>query len=219
MPTPTLIIGNKNYSSWSLRPWLLLRHFDIDFDERRVPLFTDTTDATLEPYFSDFKVPILLDGERLAWDTLAICEYLSETRLDGAGWPTDVGARAFARSVSAEMHSSFVHLRDALPMNCRKRFSGIALSDDALREIERVKVIWRRCRNEFGATGNWLFGEFSIADAMYAPVALRFDGYAIPLEGIEKAYVDRMLAHPAIVEWMAAGSAETEIIEMDEIQV
>ena len=217
MPSPTLIIGNKNYSSWSLRPWLLLRHFDIDFEERRVALFTDTSDDTLEPYFSDFKVPILIDGERIVWDTLAILEYLSETRLDGAGWPTDVDARAFARSVSAEMHSSFAHLRDALPMNCRKRFSGIALSDDALREIERVKAIWRRCRNEFGATGDWLFGGFSIADAMYAPVALRFDGYAIPLAGVEKAYVDRMLAHPAIAEWMAAGSAETEIIEMDEI--
>lgn len=217
MPSPTLIIGNKNYSSWSLRPWLLLRHFDIDFEERRVALFTDTSDDTLEPYFSDFKVPILIDGERIVWDTLAILEYLSETRLDGAGWPTDVDARAFARSVSAEMHSSFAHLRDALPMNCRKRFSGIALSDEALREIERVKAIWRRCRNDFGATGDWLFGGFSIADAMYAPVALRFDGYAIPLEGVEKAYVDRMLAHPAIAEWMAAGSAETEIIEMDEI--
>lgn len=214
----TLIIGNKNYSSWSLRPWLFMKHFQLAFEEKRVALFTGTTDQELAPWFSDGKVPVLLDEGFVVWDSLSILEYLSGQHLDSRGWPEDIGARAFARSVSAEMHSSFSNLRNELPMNCRKRFRDIRLSAGAARDIERVKSIWRRCRTGFGAGGDWLFGNFSIADAMYAPVALRFFGYGIPLDGIEASYVQTVLDDPHIVDWMEAGKAETEIIERDEIE-
>jgi glutathione S-transferase len=213
-----LIIGNKNYSSWSLRPWIFMHHFDLDFQEKRIPLFTDTTDVALSPYFSDLKVPVLQDGDLTVWDSLAILEYLSENHLHGKGWPADAKARAIARSISAEMHSSFPNLRNELPMNCRKQFSGRPLSAQAQREITRVMQIWQRCRTEYGSHGDWLFGNFSIADAMYAPVTLRFAGYAIPLDETAQAYVQTMLAHPAIIGWIEAGKQETEIIEMDEVE-
>lgn len=213
----TLIIGNKNYSSWSLRPWLFMHHFGLDFTEQRVALFTASTDRELAPWFSDSKVPVLADGDRVVWDSLAILEYLSEQYLDGRGWPAGAGARAVARAVSAEMHSSFTSLRSELPMNCRRRFCDAPRSAAAERDIERVKAIWRRCRRDFGTGGDWLFGAFSIADAMYAPVALRFFGYTVPLEGIEADYVRTVLAHPSVAAWRAAGAAEPEIIAMDEI--
>ncbi len=219
MPELELIIGNKNYSSWSLRPWIFMRYFGMEFRERRVPLFTDTTDRELAPYFSDYKVPVLLDGDLIIWDSLSILEYLSEAYLDSGGWPSDPRARAFARSVSAEMHSSFVNVRNELPMNCRRTFHGVALSTEAEKEVERIRQIWQTCRATFGAGDDWLFGSFSIADAMYAPVALRFAGYSIPLTGPEEVYVRTVLEHPAIGEWMAAGRQETEIIEMDEIKI
>ncbi|KPJ91422.1 MAG: hypothetical protein AMJ53_11680, partial [Gammaproteobacteria bacterium SG8_11] len=180
--------------------------------------FTDTTDQELAPYFSDFKVPVLLDGDLIVWDSLAILEYLSEHYLDFRGWPQDVTARALARSVSAEMHSSFVNVRSELPMNCRKKFSDIKLSPQANREIGRIKDLWRKCRMEYGTEGEWLFGQFSIADAMFAPVALRFAGYSIPLSGIEESYVNSVLSHPSVIEWIEAGKEEKEIIEMDEIE-
>ena len=213
-----LIIGNKNYSSWSLRPWLFMRHFDIGFQEKRIPLFTETTDEALSPYFSDCKVPVLLDGDLIVWDSLAILEYLSENHLNGKGWPTDANARALARSISAEMHSSFPNLRNELPMNCRKQFSERKLSQAARHEVARIMKIWQRCRTEYGVTGDWLFGDFSVADAMYAPVTLRFAGYNIPLDDIAQRYVGTMLAHPAIIEWIEASRAEAEVIAMDEVE-
>jgi glutathione S-transferase len=213
----TLIIGNKNYSSWSLRPWIFMKHFNIEFAEKRIPLFTETTDQELAPYFSDYKVPVLLDDDFVVWDSLSILEYLSENYLDSKGWPEDVKARALARSVSAEMHSSFSNVRNELPMNCRKIFHDIRLSPEATREVGRIKDLWRKCRKEYGTNGEWLFGQYSIADAMYAPIALRFAGYSIPLSGIEEAYVKTVLAHPSIIEWIQDGKAEREIIEMDEI--
>lgn len=214
----TLIIGNKNYSSWSLRPWIFMRHFGLEFHEKRVSLFVETTVSELSPYFSDYKVPVLQDGDLTVWDSLAILEYLSERHLDGRGWPGEVTARAVARSVSAEMHSSFPNLRGELPMNCRKQFSGIALSAKAQREVDRVMQVWRKCRTEYGVDGDWLFGEFSAADAMYAPVALRFAGYDIALDDVGSAYVQTVLKHPAIKEWIDAGKQETEVIAMDEIE-
>ena len=213
----TLIIGNKNYSSWSLRPWILLRHHQIDFEEKRVPLFVDTTEEALAEYDSDYKVPVLKDGELVVWDSLSILEYVSETYLDNKGWPGDRKARSVARSISAEMHSSFVNVRNELPMNCRKRFENIQLSPGATHEIERIKGLWRRCRSEYGNDGEWLFGDYSIADAMFAPMVLRFDGYGIPLAGVESDYVTSVLNHPGIAEWVEAGKLETEIIEADEI--
>ncbi|MES9990795.1 MAG: glutathione S-transferase family protein [Candidatus Thiodiazotropha sp.] len=215
----TLIIGNKNYSSWSLRPWLFLRHHNIEFSEKRVPLFEETTERELAQYDSDFKVPVLKDGDLIVWDSLSILEYLSETCLAGSGWPEKPGARSIARSVSAEMHSSYINLRNELPMNCRRRFDSITLSKDAQREVERVKALWRRCRREFGGEGEWLFGDFSIADAMFAPVAVRFSGYNIELGDIEAAYTQSVLKHPGMIDWIEAGKQETEIIESEEINI
>ena len=217
MPELTLVIGNKNYSSWSLRPWIFMTHHGMAFDEKRILLSTDTTAKELARYNSGLKVPILLDGNREIWDTLAILEYLSEQYLDNNGWPADTTARAVARSVSAEMHSSFQNVRNELPMNCRKTFSDIELSEAARQEIDRISSLWRMCRDRYASDGDWLFGEFSIADAMYAPVALRFTGYRISLEPSAQTYVDTVLAHPGIAEWIEAGRQETEIIAEDEI--
>lgn len=214
----TLIIGNKNYSSWSLRPWIFLRHHKINFNEKRVPLFVDTTKAELAEYDSDFKVPVLKDNDHIIWDSLSILEYISETYLENHGWPKSHKARAYARSISAEMHSSFFNVRNEMPMNCRKQFNNIKFSQAAINEVERIKHLWRECKNHYGKNGEWLFGDFSIADAMFAPVALRFSGYSIPLEGIEAKYVSSILQHPAIIEWINAGKQEREVIEEDEIQ-
>ena len=214
----TLIIGNKNYSSWSLRPWIFMRKFQIAFDEKRIALFTDTTKDELSPYFSNYKVPVLLDGDFTVWDSLSIMEYLSENYLDGQGWPRDAKARALARSMSAEMHSSFFSLREGLPMNCRKKFPNFALSPAVQRDIDRIKAIWQKCRADYGSGGGWLFGSYSIADAMYAPVVLRFEGYDVPLDQMEKAYVGKVLSDPNMIDWINAGKEEKEIIEMDEIE-
>jgi len=215
----TLIIGNKNYSSWSLRPWVFMQQNNIDFDEIRVTLSVETTAEQLAEYGSGLKVPVLKDGDFLVWDSLSILEYVSEKYLDSKGWPAGQAARATARSVSCEMHSSFFNIRNALPMNCRKTFHNISLNAQTEREIERVKLLWRQCRTGFGQNGEWLFGNYSIADAMYAPIALRFHGYGIALEGIEKAYVQSVLRQPCIKNWIAAGVLEEEIIAEDEIDI
>ena len=214
----TLIIGNKNYSSWSLRPWVFMRHHQIAFEEKRIALFTETTADELSEYGSDCKVPILKDGDLIVWDSLSILEYISGKYLNSRGWPRDSDSRAVARSVSAEMHSSFANVRNELPMNCRKKFKNIRLSPNAEREVDRIRALWRKCRTEFGQEGEWLFGQYSIADAMFAPVALRFEGYDIPLEGMEEAYVKSVLKQPCIIEWIEAGKLEKEIIEADEIE-
>jgi glutathione S-transferase len=212
VPDLTLIIGNKNYSSWSLRPWLFMKHARIEFKEKRIALYTTTTHDELEPYYSNYKVPVLKDGDFIVWDSLAILEYLSEQYPDYKGWPADAKARAIARSISAEMHSSFVHLRTEMSMNCRKKYSNIKLSAGAQQDIERIKELWRVCRTHYGNGGEWLFGEFSIADAMYAPVALRFAGHSIPLTGAEASYVQSVLGHPNIIEWMEDARREKEIL-------
>ena len=213
----TLIIGNKNYSSWSLRPWLFMKHYQLSFAEKRIALFTATSKAELADYNSNYKVPVLQDGDFLVWDSLAIMEYVSERYLDNIGWPLDIRARARARSVSAEMHSSFVPLRSELSMNCRKSYKGIQLSAAAEQDIERIQSLWQSCRAEFGAGGEWLFGEYSIADAMFAPVVVRFAGYNISLDGVVKDYVQTVLEQPCMMEWIAAGQAETEVIAENEI--
>jgi glutathione S-transferase len=218
MSKPTLVIGNKNYSSWSLRPWFFMKQSQIEFEEKRIALYTDTSDRETTAYFSDYKVPVLIDGRLVVWDSLAILEYLSETYLESAGWPNDTEARAIARSVSAEMHSSFISIRKELPMNCRRTFTGFASSANAQKDIQRIKDIWHKCRTEYGARGDWLFGDFSIADAMFAPVVLRFVTYGVELDDLEKAYVDTTLTNPHIIQWMEDGRQEKEIIEASEIK-
>lgn len=218
MSKPLLVIGNKNYSSWSLRPWIFMKHHKLDFEEKRVALFTETMNDELSEYDSDFKVPVLKDAEFVVWDSISILEYISEKYLENRGWPADIKARATARSVSSEMHSSYPNMRNELPMNCRKRLDHIDLSAATAREIDRIKSLWRKCRREYGNRGEWLFGEFSIADAMFAPVALRFYGYGIPLADVEKRYVASVLNHPGMIEWIEAGKLEKEVIAANEIE-
>ena len=154
-----LVIGNKNYSSWSLRPWIFLKHHQIEFEEKRVALFTETTVGELSEYNSDLKVPVLKDDVLVVWDSLSILEYISEVYLNNGGWPADVAVRSVARSISSEMHSGFFNVRKELPMNCRKKFKNIELSQSAKREVNRIKELWRKCRSEYGDNGEWLFGD------------------------------------------------------------
>ena len=214
----TLVIGNKNYSSWSLRPWIYMKNKGIKFTENRIALYMENTMKLLKPYFSGYKVPVLIDDSLVIWDSLAILEYLAEKYPDYNGWPNNSNARATARSVSAEMHSSFSALRNELPMNCRKKFRDFTLSSKVLNDIERIKDVWGYCKKTYGQKGPWLFGEFCIADAMFAPVIIRFEGYGVPLEGVEKDYVQSVINNPFLIEWIDAGKQEKEIIEIGEVK-
>jgi glutathione S-transferase len=205
---PTLIIGSKNYSSWSLRPWLLLRQFGVNFNEIKLPLDTPEFYARIPDYSPSGRVPALQHGDVHVWDSLAIAEYINETFLGGRAWPADAKARAFARSISAEMHSGFSALRNEMPMNCRKRVDDHPSSEACKGDIARVKSIWREARQRFGNGGDFLFGTFCIADAMYAPIMFRFLSYGVPLEGVERAYADTLRALPAIADWLADTAAE-----------
>ena len=205
---PLLIIGNKNYSSWSLRPWLLLRHFGVAFRELKLPLDTPEFEARIADYAPNRRVPALHDGAVRLWDSLAICEYANERWLGGRGWPADLPIRALARSISAEMHSGFTALRNELPFNCRKRAHRRQVSADAAADVERVLAIWREKRRHHGGAGRFLFGDFGIADAMYAPVVLRFVSHGVALDGEAQRYVDAITALRALHEWLA--DAETE---------
>ena len=214
----TLVIGNKTYSSWSLRPWLLLKHAGVDFNELRIPFHSDQWKREIHQHSPSGKVPVLKDGGLSVWDTISICEYVNERLTGGRSWPQEPGARAVARSVSAEMHAGFPHLRHSLPMNCRRRFPGFSIPDNAAIEIARALEIWRMCRHSYGDSGPWLFGEFSIADAMFAPVALRFHGYDVRLSGVEAGYVNTVLQDGAIREWIRAAGEETEIVPEEEAE-
>ena len=204
----TLVIGNKNYSSWSLRAWLPMRHYGIPFEEVRLPLDTPEFVRGVERWSPSGRVPVLHRGDLVVWDSLAICEYINETFLDGRAWPQGASERAVARAVSAEMHSGFQALRTALPMNCRRRARNFIVPPDAQRDIARITHLWRDCRARFGVGGAFLFGEFSIADAMYAPVALRFRSYGVTLGDSEQRYADAVRELPAVREWSAAAEAE-----------
>jgi glutathione S-transferase len=213
----TLVIGNRNYSSWSLRPWLLLRALDIPFQEVRVALGRPDTAQQIALYSPAGRVPVLREGTRAIWDSLAICEYVAEVHSRLQAWPADAQARAVARSVSAEMHSGFGALRQALPMNCRASGRRVPIGPEVARDIARIQQIWRDCRGEFGAGGPWLFGRFSIADAMFAPVALRFVTYGIDGDATAQAFVRTVREHPAVREWVAAARAETEVMADNEV--
>ncbi|MCP4297596.1 MAG: glutathione S-transferase family protein, partial [Proteobacteria bacterium] len=176
------VIGNKNYSSWSLRPWLMLRHYGVEFQEIRIALFEEGFREKLAPYSPTSKVPVIVDGKDKIWDSLAICEYISDKFLAGKGWPSDLTARGHARSASAEMHSGFMHVRSHLPMNCRKIFENFEIKPDVQGDIDRIAEVWKESRKRFGSAGPWLYGEFSIADCMFAPVVLRFKSYQVKLD-------------------------------------
>lgn len=216
MIQPVLVIGNKNYSSWSLRPWLLLRYFEIPFEEVYIPLYTPGSVNEIARYSPSGLVPALKDGELMVWDSLAIGEYLNERFPSLGMWPEDKVERALARSVSAEMHAGFSALRQAMSMNIRARRPGRGRTKESLADIERVIGIWSDCRERNRAKGAFLFGRFTIADAMFAPVVLRFQTYEVPLVGDARTYADAILALPAMQEWIAAAATEQERIAMFE---
>ncbi|OZI15847.1 glutathione S-transferase [Bordetella genomosp. 7] len=211
----TLIIGNKNYSSWSLRPWLALRAAGIAFQEQKLGLFTPEFAQRLSSLTPAGLVPVLLDGEFAVWDSLAICEYVAEQHPDAALWPAEPRARARARSLAAQMHSGFGQLRQLMPMNIEAHLPGLDLSA-AQDDIARVQALWRDTRAEFGQGGPFLFGRFSIADAFYAPVVSRFTTYAVPAEGPARDYMDAVLALPALQEWTRDACAEGVFVPADE---
>lgn len=212
--TLKLVIGNKNYSSWSMRPWLALRASNIPFEEIFIPLYTGQADKDRLLSFSrSGKVPALIDGNLTIWDSLSIIEYLAERFPEAKLWPQDRAARAHARSISAEMHSGFLPLRNECGMNLHRPVGGIALSEDARANIARVEEIWSDCRERYGKQGPFLFGAFSGADAMYAPVVHRFRTYAVKVGPPVRAYMQTMMALPAFKEWTEAGLAETIIID------
>jgi glutathione S-transferase len=210
-----LVIGNKNYSSWSMRPWLALRANDIPFEEIFIPLYTnDKADKERILSFSHSgKVPALIDGDVTIWDSLAIIEYLAERFPDARLWPEDRASRAQARSISAEMHSGFAALRNECGMNLHRPIRALALSHDARANVARIQEIWAECHARYGKLGPFLFGAFSGADAMFAPVVHRFLTYAIPVAPDARHYVDAMLALPAFQEWTRDGLAETLLID------
>lgn len=211
----SLTMGNRNYSSWSLRPWILMKHLGLAFDENVLPLDTPEFARDIVRFSPTRRVPVLRHGELLVWDSLAICEYVCE--LAGRGWPADRAARAMARSVCAEMHSGFGALRSQWPMNARAvdRRTGADAALEA--DIARIQQIWRECRAGFGIAGPWLFGPYSVADAMYAPVVLRFHTYGARLDEVAAAYSATTLADPFLREWLDAARAEPWTIEHSEI--
>ena len=211
-----LIIGNKNYSSWSLRAWFLLREAGIDFEEHRIALDTATTAEEIAHFSPAGKVPILILDDLTIWDSMAIAETVAERWPDKNLWPADPVARAHARCISNEMHSGFLHLRECMPMNCRAMGRTVPIPDELGDDIERVYHSWSECHKRYGDLGPWLFGDFSIADAMYAPVVLRFRTYGINLPESAGYYPHRLLESKAIQDWLAASESETEVIEMDE---
>jgi glutathione S-transferase len=212
----TIYLGNKNYSSWSLRPWLALKQTGAPFDEEVIPLGEPTTRSTVLRFSPSGRVPALKHNELTVWDSLAMCEYLAETFPQAKLWPEDKAARAVARAASAEMHSGFAALRDHLPMNMRSSFPNRGVTPEVQSDINRITAIWRDCRKRFGANGPFLFGDFTIADAMYAPVVSRFRTYKIELEEEAQAYTDAVWALPALQEWLTAAKNEPMIIETAE---
>ncbi|CAO3416629.1 glutathione S-transferase family protein [Azospirillum endophyticum] len=206
----TLVMGNKSYSSWSLRPWLALRQAGLSFAETVVPLRQPDTAARIAAHSPSGRVPTLLHGGLTVWDSLAICEYVAELAPDAGLWPADRAARAVARAVSAEMHSGFVSLRTTMSMNLKQDRKGQGLTEATAADIARVEALWADARTRFGspAGGPFLFGGFTIADAMFAPVVTRLETYGVAVSPESRVYMDAVLALPAMREWIAAAKAE-----------
>ncbi|HUS63066.1 MAG TPA: glutathione S-transferase family protein [Kofleriaceae bacterium] len=207
-PVLELLLGNKNYSSWSMRGYLAVAASGLPFRETVVPLFDDTTAGAIAAFSPSGLVPALRHGDIVVWDSLAIGEYVAELAPAAQLWPADRATRALARSVACEMHSGFTALRRDMPMNVRARRPGVGHTPEALASAARVMTIWREQRARHGAAGPYLFGAFTIADVMYAPVATRFRTYGVELDGACQAYVDALFAHPQVAAWLAAAEAE-----------
>ncbi|HVV78485.1 MAG TPA: glutathione S-transferase family protein [Pseudolabrys sp.] len=211
-----LIIGNKNYSSWSFRPWIALKAAGIPFEEEVLPLETPEFRARVDAVSGTGKVPTLIDGDIRVWESLAILEYLAEKFPDKKLWPVDAGARAHARAISSEMHAGFVPLRQNCPMNMWRPVLKRDLGADVKKNIARIDSMWSDCRKRFGQGGAFLFGSFGAADAMYAPVVSRFHTYGMEVSPVSRAYMDAVMALPAWVEWYAAAVKEPWVLEKDE---
>jgi glutathione S-transferase len=211
-----LVIGNKNYSSWSMRPWVLLRQAGIPFEEIQLRFDQDARPIGVEPYSPTRQVPVLLVNGAPVWDSLAICETVAELFPRERLWPEDPRARAVARSICAEMHAGFRELRNAMPMNIRASHPGKGMSAAVQRDIDRVVAVWNDCHDLGSGTGNLLFGHFTVADAYYAPVVMRFMTYDVPLPAGARDYVEAVRSLPAVADWMRAARQETEFVAADE---
>ncbi|MFI4986486.1 MAG: glutathione S-transferase family protein [Alphaproteobacteria bacterium] len=205
----TIVVGNKNTSSWSLRGWLALKMTGASFEEILIPLRQPGTKAAILRHAPNGTVPILHHKGTTVWETLAICEFLAESYPEVRLWPAESGARALARSVSAEMHAGFAQLRIHMPMDMRARKPGQGIAEGVQADIDRIGAIWRDCRARYGKEGPYLFGQFTAADAMFAPVVSRFVTYAPKLDPVSAAYRDAMWSLPALKEWYAAAERET----------
>jgi glutathione S-transferase len=213
----TLIIGNKNYSSWSLRPWIAMRQAGIDFTEEVIPLYQPGSRERVLKYSPAGKVPVLFDGDMVIWESLAILEHLAE-RFPASGlWPREPAARAHARAISAEMHAGFAALRNHCPMNMRRPPKARALTPEVAEDVKRIEAIWADSRARFGRSGPFLLGAFCAGDAMYAPVVSRFSSYAIPVGAPARAYMQTMMGLPVWKEWAAAATVEPWVMPGNEL--
>jgi glutathione S-transferase len=215
--TLKLIIGNKNYSTWSLRPWIAMKVAGIPFEEQVISLDAKDFKQRVSKISGTGKVPALADGEVPVWESLAILEYLAEKFPAAHLWPADPAARAQARAIAAEMHAGFVPLRRHLPMNMWRPVSRRDLTPEVQSNVRRIDAMWTDCRTRYGAGGAFLFGAFGAADAMYAPVVSRFRTYAVEIGAVARAYMDAVMALPAWGEWRAAALAETWVLPEDEV--
>jgi glutathione S-transferase len=214
-----LVIANKAYSSWSLRPWILMKVLGVPFEEDLIPLDTPEFRPRVAAYEAGNTVPVLVDGDVTVWESLAIMDYLADRDSSLPVWPGDLKARAFARTMAAEMHAGFRPLRAACPMNLRKRYAHADRGEMVARDVARIGHLWRTARERFGepAGGDFLFGAFGAVDAMYAPVVTRLHTYSIPVDATVRTYLDAVMALPAFREWQAAGVRETWIVAHDEV--
>lgn len=216
MDTFTLVIGNKNYSSWSLRPWLLLQYFNIPFNEVLIPLFEGNYKHEILRYSNSGKVPILAHGMLTIGESMAIMEYLSEVFSEKKMWPANREDRARARAICHEMHAGFTALRTHMPMNIRGSYPGKGFTPEVAKDVARIEDIWANCRNEFKHKGDFLFGHFTIADAMYAPVVTRFNTYGVKTSLATQEYMDTIVKLPAMNEWIKAAVRESHVIAASE---
>ena len=214
----TLVVGSRNYSAWSLRAWMVLRHLGLEFTEQQIPLDTPEFESEIGKFSPTRRVPVLVHGDLIVWESIAICEYASELA-GGRGWPAEPALRAIARALTSEMHAGFSALRSACPMNARATGRRVPMTPALAQDLRRVDAIWSGCRRDHGERGPWLFGGFSIADAMFAPVALRVRTYGLPLSSLATRYYDTMLADPHLLEWIADSCRDTQVIPHDEAGV
>jgi glutathione S-transferase len=212
-----LVIGNKNYSSWSLRPWIAMKQIGLGFEEIVIPMTMANTKSEMLKYAPTGLVPVLIDGETNVFETVAILEYLNDKFPDAGLWPKDIAARAHARSIAAEMHGGFGALRRDCPMNIRRPVKKHIVSPEAAKHAERIDALWSDARGRYGKGGPFLFGHFTNADAMYAPIINRFHVYDLPRSQTAQAYMDAMMALPAWQEWDKASRAESWVIESSEV--